>query len=817
LSFDCREKPWPVAIAAAYRGQRDRAVRHVAKMTETAREEKEMDASHSFSEDVHFIPDGSPQRTSDRSRPRRARWVAVAVIGVVTAMLATQGIHLTVQASRRTQCEANLRRLGLAFHEYHKAHGHFPAPALVRNDGTPLLSWRVALLPHLGYQALYARFHLHEPWDSPHNRSLLAEMPLELACPAAAVPREGQTGYKVVIGPKIGPNGVNTAFDASRGAKLSEITDGTSNSVLVMETDALVPWTKPEDLRWQPGGSPPQLKSPHSGGTHVVLTDGQTRFFKSAMAPSILQSVLTINGAEVISSDSYGGDEPAQYSSLSRAQAAGWVRQAKREAAKSWSAARLAPEPNTEAYDKIVDNPFHLTAAEPLSTFSIDVDTASYANVRRFLNQNTLPPRDAVRIEEMLNYFAYHDAPPSKTSEHPFAVHVEVAGCPWNAQHRMARIGIAARPIDQAQRPASNLVFLVDVSGSMHEPNKLPLVQWSLERLVEQLGENDQVAIVVYASASGLVLPPTSCLHKAEIMSAIDRLRAGGSTNGGAGIQLAYDIATQQFIQKGTNRVILATDGDFNVGISNQEDLVRLIEAKAKSGVFLSVLGYGMGNIKDNNLEKLADKGNGHYAYIDSPREAYKVLVEEMGSTLVTVAKDVKIQVEFNPAKVGAFRLIGYENRIMAHQDFNDDTKDAGEIGAGHHVTALYEIVPTGQVGDLPGIDPLKYTKPAASTASSNESFTVKLRYKRPDGDTSRLLDYGVTDPGRSFAEASDDLKLAAAVAGFGMLLRGSADKGSLTYSGVLEIAEATLSRDSSGYRQEFVAAVRKARALSGR
>ncbi len=477
--------------------------------------------------------------------------------------------------------------------------------------------------------------------------------------------------------------------------------------------------------------------------------------------------------------------------------------------------ARTAP--NTEAYDKIVDNPFHLTAAEPLSTFSIDVNTASYANVRRFLGQNTLPPRDAVRIEEMLNYFAYEDAPPSKTSEHPFAVHVEIAGCPWNARHRMARIGIAARPIDRTQRPASNLVFLVNVSGSMQESNKLPLVQWSLERLVEQLGENDQVAIVVYAAASGLVLPPTSCSHKAEIKSAIDQLRAGGSTNGGAGIQLAYDIATQHFVKNGTNRVILATDGDFNVGISNQEDLVRLIEAKARSGVFLSVLGYGMGNLKDSNLEKLADKGNGHYAYIDSPREAYKVLVEEMGSTLVTVAKDVKIQVEFNPAKVGAFRLIGYGNRIMAHQDFNDDTKDAGEIGAGHHVTALYEIVPADRVGDLPGIDPLKYTKSAASTVLSNESFTVKLRYKRPDADTSRLLEYGVTDPGRSFADASDDLKFAAAVAGFGMLLRGSADKGSLTYPGVLEIAEATLLKDSSGYRREFVAAVRQARALSDR
>ncbi len=279
----------------------------------------------------------------------------------------------------------------------------------------------------------------------------------------------------------------------------------------------------------------------------------------------------------------------------------------------------------------------------------------------------------------------------------PFAVHVEIAGCPWDAQHRLARIGIAARPIDQSKRPPSNLVFLVDVSGSMQAPNKLPLVQWSLQRMVEQLGENDQIAIVVYAGASGLVLPSTSCINKAEILSAIEQLRAGGSTNGGAGIQLAYDVATQHFIKNGTNRVILATDGDFNVGVTKENDLIGLIEAKAKSGVFLSVLGFGMGNIKDGNLERLADKGNGHYAYIDSPREAYKVLVEEMGSTLVTVAKDVKIQVEFNPAKVGGYRLIGYENRIMAHKDFNDDTKDAGEVGAGHHVTALYELVPPGQ------------------------------------------------------------------------------------------------------------------------
>ncbi len=475
----------------------------------------------------------------------------------------------------------------------------------------------------------------------------------------------------------------------------------------------------------------------------------------------------------------------------------------------------LAEEiPSAESYNAIAENPFHQATAEPLSTFSIDVDTAGYANVRRYLAQNMLPPSDAVRIEELLNYFPYDDAPPPAAGPDPFAVHVEVAGCPWNATHRLARIGIAARPIDQSRRPPSNLVFLIDVSGSMQQPNKLPLVQWSLQRLVEQLGENDQVAMVVYAGASGLVLPSTSCLHKAEILSAIEQLRAGGSTNGGAGIQLAYDVATRNFIKNGTNRVILATDGDFNVGVTDQTQLINLIGMKARSGVFLSVLGYGMGNIKDGPLEQLADKGNGHYAYIDSPREAYKVLVEEMGSTLVTVAKDVKIQVEFNPAKVGSYRLIGYENRIMAHRDFNDDTKDAGEVGAGHHVTALYELAPPGEGAK---IDPLKYTRSSATGAASDESFTVKLRYKQPDGDKSRQFETGVTDAGRAFVDASDDLKFAAAVAGFGMLLRDSPHKGSLTYAGVLEIAQPVSTRDPGGYRREFLGGVQRAKELAGR
>ena len=316
--------------------------------------------------------------------------------------------------------------------------------------------------------------------------------------------------------------------------------------------------------------------------------------------------------------------------------------------------------------------------------------------MRRFLDQGQLPPADAVRIEEMLNYFPYHDSPVADASDQPFAVHVEVAGCPWNAPHRLARIGIAAKPIDQSNRPASNLVFLIDVSGSMAEPSKLPLVQWGLQRLVEQLGENDLIALVVYADAARVVLPSTSCSKRAEIMSAIDELRAAGSTNGGAGLQLAYDVATKNFIKNGTNRVILATDGDFNVGISDDDELVKLITAKAQTGVFLSVLGFGMGNIKDGKLQKLADKGNGHHAYIDKPSEAYRVLVKEMGSTLVTVAKDVKIQVDFNPDQVAQYRLIGYENRALANEDFENDAKDAGEIGAGHHVTALYELTPAG-------------------------------------------------------------------------------------------------------------------------
>ncbi|MFO0951568.1 MAG: VWA domain-containing protein [Isosphaeraceae bacterium] len=520
---------------------------------------------------------------------------------------------------------------------------------------------------------------------------------------------------------------------------------------------------------------------------------------------------------EVVSADEYGGEAPVASAPVRRFSL-------KTDMAGSGSLvptpkSEEPPTPTGESYAKLADNAFKRVGQEPLSTFSVDVDTASYANVRRFLNQNTMPPADAVRVEEMLNYFTYND--PSPTSGDPFSVQLEIAGCPWNASHRIARIGIAGRKIEQEGRPQSNLVFLLDVSGSMDQPNKLPLLKGSLARMVDQLGENDRVAIVVYAGASGLVLRSTSCVKKLEIQNALENLRAGGSTNGGAGIQLAYDVAVQNFIKGGTNRVILATDGDFNVGVANREDLIRLIESKAKSGVFLTVLGFGMGNLKDAALEQLADKGNGHYAYIDNPGEARKVLVEELGSTLVTIAKDVKIQVEFNPAKVGAYRLIGYENRVMRDRDFNDDTKDAGEIGAGHHVTALYELVPPGKEHEESGVDPLEFQKPAAAgskegeTPARDETLIVKLRYKKPDGEKSELIRFGLVDRGADFAHASDDFRFACAVAGFGQLLRNSPHKGTLTYAGVRELAAGPAGRDGSGYRQEFLGLVEKAEALA--
>ncbi|UCC28708.1 MAG: von Willebrand factor type A domain-containing protein [Phycisphaerales bacterium] len=490
------------------------------------------------------------------------------------------------------------------------------------------------------------------------------------------------------------------------------------------------------------------------------------------------------------------------------------------------------PGCNTEDYDYIVENPFLAVTHNPLSTFSIDVDTASYANIRRLLNQGTLPPPGAVRIEEMVNYFDYDY--PLPTGDDPFSVNVEVADCPWKTDHILARIGIKGQEFEPDERPPANLVFLIDVSGSMRPANKLPLLKEAMEMLVDQLAYDDAVAIAVYAGASGLVLPSTPCEDKRAILSALDRLQSGGSTNGGAGIQLAYDTAVDNFIEGGVNRVILATDGDFNVGTTSRSELVRMIEEKAKSGVFLSVLGFGMGNYKDSMLEKLADKGNGNYACIDTANEARKVLVEQVGGTLVTIAKDVKIQIEFNPAEVNAYRLIGYENRMLRAEDFNDDTRDAGEIGAGHTVTAFYEIVPAGVEIDLPEVDPLKYQPAAAETpsveesprglptsrdsippaAQSGELMTVKLRYKEPDGDTSKLIEMPVIDGGLTLSDMSDDFVFAGSVASFGMLLRGSEHSGDFTYQAVLEMAQASIGEDSFGYRTEFVNLVKRAMEL---
>jgi len=469
---------------------------------------------------------------------------------------------------------------------------------------------------------------------------------------------------------------------------------------------------------------------------------------------------------------------------------------------------------NTEAYDRTYDNPFLLVQQNPLSTFSIDVDTASYANVRRFLSQGQLPPKDAVRIEELVNYFPYEYSPP--TDGRPFAVRVELATCPWRAEHRLARIALRGKDVPQEERPPANLVFLLDVSGSMQPANKLPLVKAAMRMLIQKLDARDRVAIAVYAGAAGLVLPPTSCQDKETILAALDRLEAGGSTAGGEGIELAYGLAAQNYASDRINRVILCTDGDFNVGVTDQGSLVRMIEEKARGGVFLTVLGFGMGNYKDSTLEKLADKGNGNYAYIDTVHEARKVLVEQIQGTLVTIAKDVKIQVEFNPLRVGAYRLIGYENRLLRAEDFHDDRKDAGEIGAGHTVTAFYELVPAGKEGNLPKVDALKYQKPAAPSdaAAGNESLTVKLRYKQPNADASELMSLAVSDVEEPGAGASADFRFGAAVACWGMLLRESEHKGEANYDLVLELARAAKGEDATGYRAEFVRLVQLSKSL---
>ncbi len=478
--------------------------------------------------------------------------------------------------------------------------------------------------------------------------------------------------------------------------------------------------------------------------------------------------------------------------------------------------------PDREAYTPVTENAFQRVADAPLSTFSIDVDTASYANMRRFLGQGTLPPADAVRIEELINYFKYDY--PAPQGDAPFAVAVDMHPCPWNPGHFLARIGLRGKELPAQERPAANLVFLVDVSGSMSDGDKLPLLKQGMKLLARSLDGRDRISIVTYAGNAGVQLQPTPGDNQATILRILDGLRAGGSTNGAGGIQMAYDLARRSFIQGGVNRVILATDGDFNVGVSDTDALVGMIQREAQSGVFLSVLGFGRGNLQDGRMEALADKGNGNYAYIDSFEEARRVLLDQASATLFTIAKDVKIQVEFNPSRVGAYRLIGYENRALAAQDFNDDRKDAGEVGAGHTVTALYEITPPGVVPAPPQVDSLKYqttpqsaeaAKPAGDAPAAGEWMTVKLRYKHPDGSASSKLELPVP-AGVVEAPVAPDYQFAASVAAFGMLLRRSAHSGSATMDQVIELARRGRGADPDGARAEFIGLVKTAAALMG-
>ena len=455
---------------------------------------------------------------------------------------------------------------------------------------------------------------------------------------------------------------------------------------------------------------------------------------------------------------------------------------------------------NTEEYKSLRDNNFQEALATPLSTFSIDVDTASYSNTRRFINTGNLPPADAVRTEELLNYFSYDY--PQPVGEHPFSVSTEVNECPWNAGHKLVMLGIQGKNIKLENLPPSNLVFLIDVSGSMASPNKLPLLKTAFKLLVRQLRNEDTVAIVVYAGTTGLVLEPTSGGEKKKIIEKIDSLQAGGSTAGGEGLKLAYKVAKEKFATGGNNRIILATDGDFNVGPSSEGELTRMIEERRNDGIYLSVLGFGMGNIKDNKMEALADRGNGNYAYIDNALEAKKVMVTQMAGTLYTIAKDVKIQVEFNPAQVKSYRLIGYENRVMDNKDFNDDKKDAGDMGAGHSVTAIYEIIPAGSAEVKGSVDPLVFQQ--AKLLPSEDLMQVKIRYKKPSEDTSILMTTRISQESQSLAP-SENLRFASAVIEYGMLLRNSEFKAQATYAQALAMARGAKGSDENGYRAEFI------------
>ncbi|MFX1702466.1 von Willebrand factor type A domain-containing protein [Chitinophaga sp. CC14] len=506
-------------------------------------------------------------------------------------------------------------------------------------------------------------------------------------------------------------------------------------------------------------------------------------------------------------------------SALSEVVVVGYGAQKRRNVTASVSTIRgtsknYAPSPvyNTEDYSPINENIFHTATDQPLSTFSIDVDRASYSNVRRFLNQGMMPEADAVRVEEMINYFDYqYKAPEGKD---PVAIYTDMAVCPWNTAHQLVRVALKSKQVDTRELPPSNLVFLIDVSGSMYGENRLPLVKRAFAVLTEQLRLEDKVAIVVYAGAAGVVLPATSGSDKKKILAALDQLEAGGSTAGGAGIQLAYTIAGELYSKNSNTRVILATDGDFNVGVSSDGELTGMIEKERERGISLSVLGFGMGNYKDNKLELLADKGNGNYAYIDNFEEARRTFVTEFGGTLFTVAKDVKLQIEFNPQFVQSYRLVGYENRVLANEDFNNDKKDAGDMGVGHTVTALYEIIPAGTKGTAVNwVDPLKYQE-GKVIGNKSEVLTVKLRYKQPDANKSLLMEKVLHYSNQEITAAPEDFRMAAAVAAFGQLLRNSAFKGTATYDQVLSWAGNSKGTDTEGYRAEFIQLVKKAMLL---
>ena len=607
-------------------------------------------------------------------------------------------------------------------------------------------------------------------------RQLLALIPLLTLALTAAAPAQAQTG---------------TLTGAITDAATAQPIVG---AVVTVEGTSLT-------TRSGPGGRYSIVNVP-AGEQNVTVTRigylAQRRQVTVAAGRTEVADFALLAGRVIV--DSTMAERTAQ--PMLRAAPAGWL---------TGRAAGIRPDFNTESYANIGENDFKLVSASPLSTFSIDVDRASYANIRRFIQDGERPPVDAVRIEEMINYFPYDWG--HLSGEHPFAVTTEVWEAPWTPGHRLVRIGLHARSIDTGDLPPSNLVFLLDVSGSMSSPDKLPLLKKAFALLVDQLREQDRVAIVVYAGAAGLVLPSTPGGQKDEIAAALEKLQAEGSTAGGAGIRLAYEVARENHIDGGNNRVILATDGDFNVGASSDAEMVRLIEKERESGTFLTVLGFGTGNLKDSKMEQIADHGNGNFAYVDGLLEARKVLIEEMGGTLLTLAKDVKLQIEFNPARAAGYRLIGYENRLLADEDFNDDTKDAGELGAGHTVTALYEVVPVG-TGVPRAVDALRY-QPGPDdpppAVFEGELMFVKVRYKDPDGTTSKLLEQPVADRVRS---PSTDFRFASAVAGFGMLLRDSPHAGDLTLNDVVHLAERGKGDDPRGYRGEFIRLVEATRDL---